>query len=123
MIKKQLIAPVFAALVASAACSSPIVQSAASAASAALVQADAQRYVADYERNYQQLYYASSLAEWDSNTRIVEGDTTNAARTKAANEAFARFAGSVENINRIRGLLENRQLLTPLQVRQLEAML
>ncbi|HUF66927.1 MAG TPA: M2 family metallopeptidase [Gemmatimonadaceae bacterium] len=122
MIKRQL-ASVASILIASAGCSSPIVQSAAATASAALVQADAQRYLTDYERNFQQLYYASSLAEWDSNTRIVEGDTTNAARTKAANEAFARFVGSVENINRIRGLLENRELLTPLQVRQLEAML
>ena len=123
MLRRQLIAPVAAALIASAGCSSPIVQSAATAASGALVQADAQLYLADYERSFQELYYASSLAEWDSNTRIVEGDTTNAARTKAANEAFARFVGSVENIERIRGLLESRALLTPLQVRQLEAML
>ena len=123
MLRRQLIATVAVALVASAGCSSPIVQSAATAASGALVQADAQRFLADYERSFQQLYYASSLAEWDSNTRIVEGDTTNAARTKAANEAFARFVGSVENINRIRAFLENRALLTPLQVRQLEAML
>ena len=123
MTRRQLIASVAAMLVVSAGCSSPIVQSAATAASGALVQADAQRYLADYERTFQQLYYASALAEWDSNTRIVEGDTTNAARTRAANEALARFVGSVENINRIRGLLQNRELLTPLQVRQLEAML
>jgi peptidyl-dipeptidase A len=123
MTTRQLSSLAAAILVASAACSSPIVQSAASAASGALIQADAQRYLTDYERNFQQLYYAASLAEWDSNTRIVEGDTTNAARTKAASEALAAFVGSVENINRIRALLGNRGLLTPLQVRQLEAML
>ncbi len=123
MTRRLLIAASAAALVTSAACSSPLVQSAASAASAALVQADAQRYLTDYERDVQQLYHAASLAEWDSNTRIVEGDTTNAARTRAASEALARFVGSVENINRIRGFLQNRELLTPLQVRQLEAML
>ncbi|CAN5305282.1 M2 family metallopeptidase [soil metagenome] len=123
MNKRQLVASVASILIVSAACTSPIVQSAASAASAPVVQADAQRYLTDYERNFQQLYYAASLAEWDSNTRIVAGDTTNAARTKAANEALARFIGSVENINRIRGLLDIRELLTPLQVRQLEAML
>lgn len=123
MLRRLLIAPAAGALIAAAGCSSPLVQSAATAASGALVQADAQRYLAEYERSFQQLYYASSLAEWDSNTRIVEGDTTNAARTKAANEALARFVGSVENINRIRALLENRALLTPIQVRQLEAML
>lgn len=123
MIRRQLIASTAAAMFVSAGCSSPLVQSAATAASGALVQADAQRYLADYERNFQQLYYASALAQWNSNTRIVEGDTTNAARTKAADEALARFVGSVENIERIRGLLANRALLTPIQVRQLEAML
>ena len=95
MLRRQLIAPLAAALIASAGCSSPMLQSAATAASGAIVQADAQRYLDDYERNFQQLYYASSLAEWDSNTRIVESDTTNAARTRAANEALARFVGSV----------------------------
>jgi peptidyl-dipeptidase A len=112
-----------AATLAAAACTSPIVQSAASSAADLILQTDAQRYLTDYEREYQRLYYASALAEWESNTRIVEGDTTNAARTRAANEALAAFVGSVENINRIRGLLENRDRLTPLQVRQLEAML
>jgi peptidyl-dipeptidase A len=106
-----------------AGCSSPIVQTAASVATDAILQADAQRYLDEYAREYQRLYYASSLAEWESNTRIVEGDTTNAARTRAANEALARFVGSEDNINRIRGLLANRARLTLLQVRQLEAML
>lgn len=106
-----------------AACSSPIVQTAASVATDALLQTDAQRFLDDYHSEYQRLYYASSLAEWESNTRIVEGDTTNAARTRAANEALAAFVGSVDNINRIRGLLENRDRIAPLHVRQLEAML
>jgi peptidyl-dipeptidase A len=112
-----------AATLAAAACTSPLVQSAASSAADLILQTDAQRYLTDYEREYQRLYYASSLAQWESNTRIVEGDTTNAARTRAANEALAAFVGSVGNITRIRGLLENRDRLTPLQVRQLEAML
>ncbi|MGH7545795.1 MAG: M2 family metallopeptidase, partial [Gemmatimonadota bacterium] len=38
-------------------------------------------------------------------------------------EALAAFVGSVENIERIRGYLERRDRLTPLQVRQLEVML
>lgn len=86
-------------------------------------QTEVDGYLAEYADTYQQLYYEASKAEWASNTRIVEGDTTNAARTRRAQEALARFVGSVENIERIRGYLDRREELTPLQVRQLEAML
>ena len=90
-------------------------------------QADLRREVDQYLERYademQGLYYESSQAEWASNTHIVEGDTTNAARTRRANEALAAFVGSVENIERIRGFLDQRDRLAPLQVRQLEAML
>ena len=80
-------------------------------------------YLAAYAETMQGLYYESSKAEWASNTHIVEGDTTNAARTKRANEALAAYVGSVENIERIRGYLERRDRLESLQVRQLETML
>ncbi len=80
-------------------------------------------YLARYADRMQELYYEAQKAEWESNTHIVEGDTTNAARTRRANEALAAFVGSVENIERIRGFLDKRGRLTPLQVRQLEAML
>lgn len=84
---------------------------------------EARRFLEEYEKGYQGLYYASSLAEWASNTRIVEGDTTNAARTRAAQEALTAFTGSVANIERARALLERREQLDPLQVRQLEKIL
>jgi peptidyl-dipeptidase A len=84
---------------------------------------EAQAYLADYAREYQRLSYASSLAEWESNTRIVEGDSTNALRTRRANEALARFVGSNENIAKIRGFLEQDDRLSPLQKRELEMML
>ena len=87
------------------------------------IRREVDRYLADYAATYQRLNYESSLAEWESNTHIVEGDTTNAARTKRAKEAQAQFVGSVENINRIRGYLGRRGQLRPLQVRQLETML
>lgn len=87
------------------------------------LQQDVGEYLAGYEGRFQRLYYDWSKAEWASNTRIVEGDTTNAARTRAAREAFVRFAGSVENIEKIRGYLDQRDRLTNLQVRQLEKML
>jgi peptidyl-dipeptidase A len=80
-------------------------------------------YLAEYAGAMQGLYYEAAKAEWASNTRIVEGDTTNASRTKRANEALAAYVGSEANIERIRGYLEQRNDLGPLQVRQLEAML
>lgn len=80
-------------------------------------------YLARYSERMQELYYEAQQAEWESNTRIVEGDTTNAARTRRANEALAEFVGSVENIERVRSFLDKRARLTPLQVRQLEAIL
>lgn len=80
-------------------------------------------YLSDYGKEYQRLSNESALAEWESNTRIVEGDSANAIRTRRANEALARFVGSNENIGRIRGYLRDRDRLSPLQARQLEVML
>jgi peptidyl-dipeptidase A len=87
------------------------------------LRSEVDAYIAEYESTLQPLYYESAKAEWASNTHIVEGDTTNAARTRRANEALAAFVGSVENIERIRGYLEQREGLDPVQVRALEAML
>jgi peptidyl-dipeptidase A len=80
-------------------------------------------YLASYSKEYQRLSYASEQAEWESNTRIVEGDSTNAMRTRRANEALARFVGSAENISTIKRFLAQRDQLTPVQVRELEVML
>lgn len=84
---------------------------------------EVQRFLDAYEEEYQGLHYESSLAEWALNTRIVEGDTTNAARARRANRALAEFTGSVENIERIRGHLEGAPPPSALQRRRLEEML
>ena len=76
-----------------------------------------------YSKRFQQLYTASAEAEWRSNTHIVEGDTTNAFATRQANEALAAFTGSVENIEKARALMQQKDQLTDLQVKQLEAVL
>jgi peptidyl-dipeptidase A len=80
-------------------------------------------FLAEYAKQYQRLNYASNLAEWESNTHIVEGDSTNAVRTRRANEDLARFVGSTDNITRIKGYLAHRERLTPVEARQLEVML
>ncbi len=86
-------------------------------------QKNAQAFLDEYSATYQDLYTKSAEAEWASNTKIVEGDTTNAAATRRANEAFAAFTGSVENIEKARAFLEQKDQLTELQVKQLEAIL
>jgi len=85
--------------------------------------AELDAYLSRYSRDYQRLYHESALAEWESNTRIVEGDSTNSVRTRRANEALARFVGSNENIARIQGYLRDRDRLSPVQARELDAML
>jgi len=87
------------------------------------LQKKVQAFIDDYSQKYQQLYYASSLAEWESNTRIVEGDSSNAIATRQANEALANFTGSMQNITTIQEYLKKRDKLLPLQIKQLETML
>jgi peptidyl-dipeptidase A len=89
----------------------------------AKLQQEVQKFINDYSREYQQLYYASSQAEWASNTRIVEGDSSNAIATRKANETLANFTGSIKNIETIQNFLKKKEKLLPLQIKQLEVML
>ncbi|MXV14908.1 M2 family metallopeptidase [Hufsiella ginkgonis] len=86
-------------------------------------QAEAQSFIDAYTTEYLELYTASSEAQWASNTKIVEGDTTNAHLVQVTGEAFANFTGSKENIERARKLLETKSDLTGLQVKQLNKIL
>jgi peptidyl-dipeptidase A len=86
-------------------------------------QNKAQEFIDNYTTQFQELYYTSAEAEWASNTQIIEGDSTNAVATRKANEALAEFTGSIQNIENIKKLLKHQKQLTPLQVKQLEAML
>lgn len=87
------------------------------------VQQQAQAYLDQYSKQYQKLYYKSSQAEWNSNTHIVEGDSSNALATRAAREEMARFTGSSTNIEKARAFLAQRGELTPVQRLQFEAVL
>ncbi|UCF64378.1 MAG: M2 family metallopeptidase [bacterium] len=82
-----------------------------------------QIFIEHYTQEFQNLYYQSAIAEWASNTQIIEGDSSNSIATRTANEALANFTGSVENIEKIKTFLQKKEQLTPLQVKQLEAML
>ncbi len=87
------------------------------------LQKDAESFLQSYSKKYQQLYYASARAEWKANTYIVEGDTATENRVQRANEALAAFTGSRENIAAARRFLENKEHLTPLQLKQFQAIL
>lgn len=89
----------------------------------AAVREEADLFLAQYHQRYVPLVYASSLAEWDANTRIVAGDTATADRVRRANEALTAFTGSTDVITRAQALLARRAALTPLQARQLDAIL
>ena len=71
-------------------------------------QVTAQRFIDDYTAEYVSLSYTESKAQWALNTRIVEGDSTNADHARVAGEATAAFTGSIENIETCRRLLKSR---------------
>ncbi|NNE70214.1 MAG: M2 family metallopeptidase [Rhodothermales bacterium] len=84
---------------------------------------EAQEFLDAYTTTYKALGYESAEAEWALNTRIVPGDTTASARANAANEAYAAFTGSVENIETAREWLSRADELSDLQTRQFEQIL
>ncbi|RMG63390.1 MAG: peptidase [Calditrichaeota bacterium] len=84
---------------------------------------EVQAFLDDYTQTFQKLYYKASLAEWKANTMIIEGDTTIEAASRRAQEALARFTGSIENIEKARKYLKQADQLAPLQVKQLKAIL
>lgn len=85
------------------------------------LQDSVQKYLDTYNNTYQKLYYEASKAEWVLNTHIVEGDTIAEYNVKIASKAMADYTGSEENINTSEGFLKVKDKLTPLQVKQLEA--
>ena len=87
------------------------------------LSAEAQNFLDNYTKEFQKLYYASSEAEWKSNTYIKEGDTLTGYETRVANEAFATFTGSENNINEAKKFLAQKESLNALQIKQLETIL
>ena len=86
-------------------------------------QKEAQTFIDDYSAKLKELYYAASEAEWALNTKIVEGDSTNAVAARKTKEALSAFTGSTENINKARAFLQHKNELLPLQAKQLEKIL
>ncbi|MBK8486186.1 MAG: M2 family metallopeptidase [Bacteroidetes bacterium] len=87
------------------------------------VQADAQKYLDNYNAEYQKLYYASAEGQWVLNTKIIEGDTTASHNAAIADEAYAKYTGSTANIDSAKKFIAEKDKLTPLQAKQFEAIL
>ena len=81
------------------------------------VQKEAQAFLDEYTARYQQLDYEASKAAWLANTDISEEHDS---LSVVADKALSQFIGSKEVIEKTRALLEKKDQLTPLQVRQLE---
>ncbi|WP_460219525.1 M2 family metallopeptidase [Psychroserpens sp. MEBiC05023] len=84
---------------------------------------EVQSFLDEYTATFTKLYYDSALAEWDANTKIIAGDTTNAYKVQQANEALAKFTGSSDVIEKTRKFLEDKDNLDIVQVRQLNTIL
>lgn len=84
---------------------------------------EVESFLSAYNTKYQELYYASSEAQWTLNTKIVEGDTITGKKAEEADAAYAAYMGSEENIKQSRAFLESSDELTPLQIKQLESIL
>ena len=87
------------------------------------VQKDVESFLDNYTKTYQQLYTATSEAQWLSNIDIKEGDSTHAIETRKAGEAMAAFTGSDSVVAQTRRYLTYRDQLTPVQIKQLETIL
>lgn len=87
------------------------------------LQQKADSFLLAYNKRYRELYTQSSAAQWASNTRIVEGDSSNAVNTRKAEEAYAAFTGSSENIAAAKEILLEEKNLTPIQVKQFRSIL
>jgi peptidyl-dipeptidase A len=86
-------------------------------------QKEAQAFLERYTARWMELSREYALAEWNSQTRIVPGDTVNAAATRAARERLSMFTGSKAVVDTATMLLRSADRLTPLQARQLKRIL
>jgi peptidyl-dipeptidase A len=89
----------------------------------ARLQEQAEKFLAGYNHEMQALYTTAAEAEWNLNTKIVEGDTTTQRIYEESRKAFTDYLGSQANIDSSRQYLEMKDQLTDLQARQFEAIL
>jgi peptidyl-dipeptidase A len=89
----------------------------------AALQKNAQAFLDSFSTQYLKVYTKYSEAQWASNTKIVEGDSTNAVAEQKAGKEYSDFTGSNSIVDRVQSFLKEKENLTPLQVKQFEAIL
>jgi peptidyl-dipeptidase A len=89
----------------------------------AALQKNAQAFLDSFSTEYLKVYTKYSEAQWASNTKIVEGDSTNAVAEQKAGKEYSDFAGNNSIVDKVQSFLKEKENLTPLQVKQLEAIL
>ena len=87
------------------------------------IQNEVRTYLEDYNKEFQKYAYEWNKGEWALNTHIVEGDTVTAHLAKEAQEQYAKFTGSKENIEKATEYLKHKDQLTEIQVKQLDRIL
>ncbi len=87
------------------------------------IQKEVQTYLDEYNKEFQKYLYEWSKGEWALNTRIVEGDTVTSKLAQDAQQQYANFIGSSDNIQKATKFLESSEDLTDLQVKQLKRIL
>jgi peptidyl-dipeptidase A len=80
-------------------------------------------FLSGYTRTWCRLTHEAALAQWGSNIRIVNGDTSTGQKSQDAEKQLAEFTGSKENIETARLLLKNADRLDRGQRKQLEKVL
>ncbi len=88
-----------------------------------VLQKNAQAFLDSFNTEYVKLSAVYSEAQWASNTKIMEGDSTNAIAQQEAGQAYSDFVGSNTVIDKVQGFLKEKDKLTPVQVKQMEVIL
>lgn len=96
---------------------------AADADGEAKAKAEAQAFIDEYVQKSLPLAVAWTEAEWQANIKIVDGDESLTKAAADAHDAYAKYAGSAEVIEAARKHLAHKDLLDPIQVRQLDVIL
>lgn len=80
-------------------------------------------FLESYNKTYQQLTTVANEASWVLMTHIVEGDTAASNASQRATNALANFTGSKTNIEKAQQYLKQKDVLSAVQVEQLQHVL
>lgn len=87
------------------------------------IQNEAQVFLDEYNKQYQDLLIAVNEGQWTLQTHIVEGDTLSNYNAQQSDKAYTDFTGSTKNIETAKKYLAKESELTDLQVRQFKYIL